>query len=407
MGLSTQLRLMLLCLTAPFWACSESTAVLSNANNPKVRIDTSVEVIPALLSHELMDIQPANNNLDVVWYRDRLFLAWRSAPNHFASSETRMHVASRPRTTDIWRHEGTFHLGTDLREPQLVVSPSGLLLYMAKLGTNPRTFEPQGSIWCRYISPQQWTQPVDVFPENFIPWRIENTPDGGFEVLGYTGGENVYEFDGDPIRIRWLVSDDGLDWHAHPQADRDGVVLEGGGSETALVHLDDGGIVAVVRNEAGDDDGFGSKICTASVNALGAWTCRSDPRKFDSPLLIRSAGLVWLIARRNLTDTGAFDLGRTELSRQNQALLYQAEYWNAPKRCAIWQIDPALRSATWITDLPSGGDTCFPSAVRAPDGLKWWIFDYRNELANKDLRWNQGQRAPTLIYRHEVLLSRQ
>lgn len=391
------------------WLCA-CTACAPNPNGsnmpaaPSVEMWDSTAIVPGKMPTESLSIQNANNNLDVTWFEGRLFLVWRSAPTHFASAETRIHVASSTASEDDWQLEGSFHLGTDLREPQLVATDEGLLLYVAKLGTNPRAFEPQGTVYFRYESAGVWSEPTNVFPDNFIPWRIERTPDGIFEVLGYTGGENVYEVDGDPIRVRWLISNDGFNWQPHPDTNG-GVVLEGGGSETALVHLDAGGIVAVVRNEGGDESGFGSKVCSAPADQLGQWTCTPDPRKFDSPLLIRSGGHVWLMARRHLAEDGHYDLARRDLTQSEQYLFYQAKYWNAAKRCAIWIVDPIARTIDWMADLPSKGDTCFPSAVRAPENHGWWLFDYTNDLDGPDLNWNQGQLAPTFIYRHHLHLN--
>ncbi len=385
-------------------ACATPTSPQVPISEPQVRQMSPTQVIPSNLLPDSIMVQNANNNLDVVWHNARLFLAWRSAPNHFASGQAVMHVASSDSAMREWLHEGSFNLGTDLREPQLLSTPNGLILYMAKLGTNPRAFEPQGSVFMRYRSPMEWSDPTPAFPDNFIPWRIEPTPSGGFEVLGYTGGENVYETDGDPIRIMWLISNDGIEWQPHPDTGESGVVLEGGGSEPYLVQLDDGSIMAVVRNEGGDDSGFGSKICTASADALGDWQCTHDPRKFDSPLLFRSAGHIWLIARRHLTETGHYDLDRSDLPQASQYLLYQGEYWNAPKRCAIWSVNRDSKSVHWITDLPSRGDTCFPSIVSAPQNDGWWLFNYSNDPQGDDLNWNQGQLAPTAVFMHHVVL---
>ena len=49
--------------------------------------------------------QTAHNNLDVVMHEDRLFLALRTAPSHFASADTHLYVVS---TADqaTWRFEG-------------------------------------------------------------------------------------------------------------------------------------------------------------------------------------------------------------------------------------------------------------------------------------------------------------
>lgn len=374
----------------------------TDAAEPTFHLDRSTRVVPSDALPPTITPQPANNNLDVTWHDGRLFLAWRTAPTHFASEDTQMHVVSRAPTETGWRDEGTFAIGRDLREPQLVSTPTGLVLYMATLGTSAIDFEPGGTIMAEYNGPGDWTEPVPAFPEDFIPWRITEGPDGGFEVTGYVGGGNIYAFDGSQIRILWLVSDDGRTWSPHPDTGPDGQVLEGGGSETSLVHLDDGSIVAVVRNEAGDSDGFGSKICTAPADDLGTWTCGLDPRKYDSPLVLRDAGRVWLIARRNVTEDGHYDLGLDGLSLEQQALQYQATYWNQPKRCAIWQVDPDSRSVTWVADLPSRGDTCFPSAVRNPDDDGWWLFDYTSNPDGDDVAWLQGQTSPTFIYQHDV-----
>lgn len=386
-------------------ACAGSPGAGDTDASPDVVFEAMARVVPSDGLPASLDVQPANNNLDVAWHDGRLFLAWRTAPTHFASAETRMHVVSRAPDDTTWRAEGTFHVGRDLREPQLVSTPGGLWFYMAQLGTSPIAFEPGGTLVTRYDGPDAWTPLEPVFPDDFIPWRIEEAPGGGWEVLGYTGGGNIYSFDGASIRVRWLVSDDGRTWAPHPAVGGEGVVLEGGGSEASLVHLDDGSIVAVVRNEAGDTDGFGSKVCTAPASALDDWTCAADPRKYDSPLLLREGAAVWLIARRNVTDDGHYDLGRTDLPIPDLALQYQVAYWNAPKRCAVWRVDPKARAVTWAADLPSRGDTCFPSAVRPPDRPDaWWVFDYSNDPDGPDLDWLQGQTSPTWIHQHTVVL---
>ena len=148
-------------------------------------------------------------------------------------------------------------------------------------------------------------------------------------------------------------------------------VLKGGGSEADFVDLPDGGLVAVVRNEAGDGGAWGSKVCKASAGAPGRWSCQDDKRKFDSPLLFRRGGDVFLVARRHLSGSGDYDLGLRWLPPSVQTAAYQLDYWRYPKRCALWRVDPATLRGRWQVDLPSRGDTCFPavpgrSGVRPP-----------------------------------------
>jgi hypothetical protein len=53
-------------------------------------------------------------------------------------------------------------------------------------------------------------------------------------------------------------------------------------------------------------------------------------------------------------------------------------------------------------DLPSRGDTCFPSKldVAAPDRVV--IYDYSSDIEGPELPWSAGQRRETYVYRHEL-----
>ncbi|NCG19320.1 MAG: hypothetical protein GWP91_09965 [Rhodobacterales bacterium] len=296
-----------------------------------------------------------------------------------------------------WRFEGRFFEGTDIREPQLVSWNGTLHLYFALLGTDPAAFEPQGSRHTVYSGPGDWSPPEVMFDADFIPWRIKEVG-GRLSVTGYTGGGGVYDPDGDPVRVRWLGSDDGLSWS--PYIDGVEVLHEGGASESDLVVRDDGSVVAVIRNEGGDTGGFGSKICRGAPDSPGDWTCANDPKKYDSPLVFEEAGRVWLIGRRHLTDDGHYDLGRTDLSPTDQYWLYQLSYWGEPKRCSLWEIDPDALTATWTLDLPSKGDTCFTERVRL--GEKLLVYNYSSDPDGPELSWVEGQGDPTGIWRQEL-----
>ena len=123
------------------------------------------------------------------------------------------------------------------------------------------------------------------------------------------------------IDVHWLTTSDGQTfdrWVAGAP-----VVHTGGGSETDLAFTEDGGIVAVMRNEAGDEDGWGSKVCRAPPISRGGPAPRPEVRL---PLVFSHKGRVWLIGRRNLNDDGAYDLFQQDLSHADQTLSYQAAY---------------------------------------------------------------------------------
>jgi len=381
--------------------CGAMWAIVAAAGcEPKAVVATvedTEQVVPGAGLPPEVAPQPANNNLDVIRFDGRLFLAWRTAPTHFASADTMMYVVSSDDDGATWAYEASVALGTDVREPNFYASGDTLHLLFAVLGDNPLDFEPQGTKRITRTGAGQWTTPVDALPVGFIPWRVKPI-DGDLNLIGYTGGENIYEPGGAPIEVHWLV-EDGDAWAAAVPGQP--IVHTGGGSETDLVVLDDGSIVAVMRNEAGDDDGFGSKVCRAPADDLGNWECAPDPRKYDSPLLIQQGGVVWLVARRNVTDSGAYDLGRDDLSRADQFLTYSGAYWYEPKRCALWRVDPEALTVTWELDLPSRGDTCFPEALDDGDGT-WTLFNYSNDPDGPDWDWIRGQTQPTNIYRHTL-----
>lgn len=384
-------------LAACACAAPPCTAATPTLTEPRV-------VVPADTMPEGVVSQDAHNNLDIVLHDGRLYFAFRTAPSHFASRETRLYVVS---TTDHveWRYEGVFHEDRDLREPRFLSLDGRLFLFYARLGQSSIDFEPGGAVLVRYTGPGDWSEPLDAFPEGFIPWRIEHRGAEAW-LIGYTGGEDIYSADESDLAVAWFKSTDGVNWLPAVNEDDGGVVLRGGISETDLAFTADGGIVAVGRNEAGDRvDGeirFGSRICRAEAGALGDWTCKDDKRKYDSPLVFRHGSTIYLVGRRNVTETGHYDLGG-EGSLVGRRLRYLADYWVKPKRCALWTVDRESLTVSHVLDLPSAGDTCFASVVRL-DAHQYLLYDYTSPLDDPDRVWMTGQNGQTMIHRMTLVL---
>ena len=391
-------------MTVLWWlalACKgdpEDTA--GGAAAPSLR-DVRVVVPDGALPPEVVP-QDANNNLDIVDHDGRMFLAFRTAPSHFASPETVLYVVS---TDDLeeesaWRFEGAFSMGTDLREPRFLSWSGRLWLYFAELGDSPVDFEPHGAWATEWLGEARWTEPVPLYEQGFIPWRAR-VLDGVPYLVGYIGGENIYDINGEPLTIHVLTTTDGLTWT--PAFGDSAVVDTGGGSETDFTILADGTLVAVERDEAGSETGWGSRICRAEAGDLGTWTCKGDPRKYDSPLVFQHKGRVWLVGRRNLTEDGHYDLGMDELSPSEQTLQYELDYWQHPKRCALWEVDPDTLTVSFVLDLPSKGDTCFASVVHR-GGDDWLLYNYSSPVEGPDVSWIEGQNGETWIYRMVLTL---
>lgn len=370
---------------------------------PQPTLGTAEQVVPFASPPAGVVTQDANNNLDVVAHDGKVFLAFRTAPTHFASDQTEMYVVS---STDekTWQFEAKFALGTDVREPRLLSWDGQLFLYLAVLGKNPLKFEPQGVKVAKYEGPGQWSEPVDTYEDEFILWRskvVNGTP----YAVGYVGGDNIYNMTGDPITIHFLTTQNGFD--LEPVVPGKPVVQTGGGSETDFVIQDDGSLIAVTRNEAGDETGWGSKICKAAAGDFGNWHCEGDKRKYDSPLVFRHGQRIFLIGRRQLANDGLYDLGMRDLDAKGQTGKYEVEYSFSPKRCSLWEVDPKTLTVSFVLDLPSMGDTCFPGLLDKGDG-KFVVYNYTSPLEaiaeGEEWKWIEGQSRPTVIYRVELTM---
>jgi hypothetical protein len=349
--------------------------------------------------------QDANNNLDVVRHADgRVYLAFRTAPTHFADEDVQMHVVSSGDEV-TWDYETTFDLGHDLREPRFLSLGDTLFLYVARLGSTPTAFEPQGTSYASRAADGTWSDlaPLsDLGEGSFIVWRTKMERGTPYMIV-YEGGENIYT-DGEPLNIELRTTADGITWTAlNPMRP---VISTGGGSETDFALSDGGDLFGIIRNEAGDELGWGSKVCSAPASDITDWTCVGDPKKYDSPLMFWHDGEAYLVGRRNVTETGNYDVMSERGDRLAMTFENQFQYVTAPKRCSLWRWVQGENRIAYILDLPSAGDTCFPGRLlgESPDEIV--IYNYSSDPEGPDYAWNQGQIHPTNIYRHVLRFTR-
>jgi hypothetical protein len=367
----------------------------------QVRVLSTRQVVPGTGLPAGTVVQTANNNLDAVRHSDgRVYLAWRTAPDHFASTKTVLHVISSE-DEQTWKLERKFATGSDLREPRLLSWQGTLYLYMAQLGRDPWAFEPHDVLFSEKRPGESFARPKSLGLSGSVVWRTR-VEGGRPYMMAYRGGENIYQFNGKPLHVDMLSSEDGRSWQ--PLAAGKPSVYRGGGSEADFALDDRGALHAVIRNEAGDETGFGSKICSAPAEALHDWTCDSDSRKFDSPYVFKKDGEVYAIARRNISEDGRYEQpGPFQLFK---AVRNQLNYITTGKRCALWRFAHEARRLSFVMDLPSRGDTCFPAVIDQAGTDKLVVYDYSSPTQGADPPWSVGQRKPTYIYRHELQFTR-
>lgn len=353
-------------------------------------------VVPGPGLPEGLPISRSNNNLDATWHDGRLWLAFRTAPSHFASRHARLHVLVSEDQGRSWSRELTIAPGRDVREPRLVSWHGALLLYWFTAGTKPSRFEPD-VIWVQRRTDRGWDPPLAISPPDCVVWRVR--PVGNrLGMALYRGAGSLFTAHPIPLTVELWASEDGLSWV--PWCD-ERVEVHRGGSETEFIELEDGTLLAVVRKE-GPDGGWGSDLARSehSRDPLGiaTWRLRPDNRKFDSPYLFLDDGRPYLITRRQLAFGGRFDLGWPVVSPQLRTKLDQLAYWLTPKRTAVYAIDPTTLEASWLADLPSAGDTAFAATVPLGEH-RHLVFNYSSPIRRGWLPWCVGQLGRTHIYR--------
>lgn len=387
-----------LTLTAVFFFTILSGAAMAKElqKSPDAPVQSGFKVV--IPSDGLPDgvvSQNSNNNLDVVRHNGRVFLAFRTGPTHFASANVEMYIVSST-DQEHWDFEAKFDRDTDLREPRFLAFDGRLFMYYAVLGTNIMDFEPQGIMITEYQEQGKWTEPEWILEKGMIPWRTK-VVNGVPYMLAYKGGENIYDFEeGTHEDLYFLTTRDGKNWT--PVVEGKGVAYRGGCSETDFEFADDGALIAVCRNELGDQDGYGSKICRAEPGALADWKCVPDLKKYDSPLVFKHGSDIYLVGRRNVSKTGYFDLKKGKDTDPKAGLNYSIDYWRRPKRCSIWKVDPVELKVSFMDDLPSKGDTCFPSVIPMSEN-EYMLYNYSSPVDGKDVSWHEGQQGHTYIYK--------
>ncbi len=378
-------------------ACSPDPGIVASPSDDPADwdVDTTVEYRPELSEPRFVVpstglpvlTNAANNNVAIELYDGRLYLAWRTAPTHFASADAELHVVSSADNGESWQGELDVALGSDVREPNLIVLHGTLWLSFFQAGADPYAFEPIAMWRTRRAVDGAWAELEQWGGATEVPWDIKVR--GGRGLLTMYSGEH-YGSGVPDVRVHFRGTANGDAW---TDVDRDRPdVYRGGASEAAFELDDDGGLWAVLRNEDGDASGFGSLLCHAPADDLAAWECpsASDPERYDSPKLLRHGDDVYLLARRDVG--GPFDQGRDDLSLEDQRTQYAAAYWNRPKRTALYRIDKAERRVVHVLDLPSAGDTAFPS-VRRTGADTFLIANYTSPLDDPERTWLEGQGA--------------
>jgi len=365
--------------------------LLVDANRDyRVVVSDPLPIVPSPGLPRELELQRSNNNLSIALHQGRMFLAFRSAPIHFASPNARIVVLSSPDLGASWTLEKVFATGQDLREPFLLEVAGQLRLSFAELDGRFYVFEPRALWRSTRCGPACWSTPEKWGGPEEIAWDFK-VRGGRAWMTSYR--HKRYEAAARPVTIHFQTSTDGLDWSEVGS----GPVYRGGASETSFEFDQGGRLWAITRNEDGDETGFGSHVASAEPSSLGEWSfpARSDSAKFDSPRMFRHGRDIYLVARRHIGP--AFGTRFPSYSGGTRKVLEWVSYSLQPKRTALYRLDPVARRFEAVLDLPSAGDTAFPSIVRL-SAHEFVVANYSSAFRHRNRSWFWGQLNGTGIY---------
>ncbi len=343
-------------------------------------------VAPSDALPDRADARTYNDEMSMALLGDRLFLVWRASPTPFATTDARLQVISSPDQGVTWEYETTVHAGADLRAPLLYEAQGTLMLSFAKAGTDPLDFEPQAAYRIVREGPGDWTYPRQLGGDGEVPWAMARRA-GRLHLTSYRGVNPLGGVPGE-VDVRLYTSRDGETWFSGSK--KGAVVHHGGATEAAIEFGPEGDLWALLRNEEGDDTGFGSLLCSAPVDRPAAWDCPdvSDPERYDAPRMFRHGDEIYMLARRDVD--GPYAEADPEATFAEQQLTNVLAFQSRPKRTALFWIDREAREVVHVTDLPSAGDTGSPSVVQLSEN-SFLVGYYTSPPEDPDVSWVDAQ----------------
>ena len=334
-------------------------------------------LIPSQSLPENVHCYNSNNNIDLVKYKNRFYVAFRTSPTHFASTKTALYVIS---TTDFssWKFEHKIHLEKDKREPRFVVFNKTLFLYFFEAGTNAFRFEPLRLLMTKTHGSGIWTEPyTDIGLPHYVPWRLKVFNDKIY--LSAYNGKGIYG-NAQKGELRLFTSEDGQNFKAIsevPQCDWLGA------EEAAFTFDVDSNLWANVRLE-----GEGSLLCYADKEDVSKWHFTHSKYKFDSAIMFNYKDKIYMISRRNLDGTAA----------KSKSRFYNLiRYSITKKRTAFFELNQQEFSWKHIMDFPSTGDNAFAAVTSISDN-EIVVLNYSSSINGKEKNWIRGQLGKTFIY---------
>ena len=324
--------------------------------HPSVSCRADMPAVEVTNVRRVFDNGEHNAFTDLVKFRDRYYLTFRSCPDGHMVHSTASIIVLASNDLRTWHPAHQFAVKhRDTRDPHFLVFKGRLFVYTGTWysgeGELPRSqYDLNKHLgYCAWSDDgATWHSPI-MLEGTFGHYIWRASEHGGKAFLC---GRRKHQFDvrprgeGPDVESAMLESDDGLVWKTRS------LFQETRGDETAFRFGADGKVLAIGRR------GSGPAQLLRSVPPYEKWERRDLDRYIGGPLLTRWGGR-WVVGGRHNTDRG-------------------------PKTSICWLIDDQLHE---FAELPSGGDNSYPGFLQLSptDAVVSWYSSHEKDSDNKTL----------------------
>jgi hypothetical protein len=313
-----------------------------------------------------------NSNTDLIHFDGSFYLAHQTSPWHFGSEDSRL-IIRRSADARKWEKVAEFQApGEELRDPKFAIIGGRLFLYALR----NRAWEPSPytTVYTTSEDGASWGPLVDVRPEGWVFWSPETVDSTTWYVPAYWREHG---------RSILLKSSDGINWSKVSE------IYEGErNDETAIEFLPDGRMIATLRLEGSGrvrGDPQASTMIAVASPPYEEWSrAKSRVTRLDGPCLFAYDGQVFAAGRYQADRLAA-------LSEQGSAF--------SRKRISLFLVKED--GLTYLSDLPSSGDTSYAGAVVQGDVA---YVSYYTSPIDRDYPWLIGMLSPTDIRMAKISL---
>ncbi len=306
-----------------------------------------------------------NSNTDMIYWRDAFYLIHASSPWHFASEKCKLVVWKSSDARDWERVSELWAGGEDIRDPKFAAIGERLFVYALK--NDVFTAEPYSTVYSTSEDGQTWTPFADIEAEfdGWLFWRPKTAD-------GETWYVPVYWHEHDESLL--LKSTDGEHWTWVSR-----IYRGERNDETAIEFLPDGRLIATARLEVSDNilgDNRASTLIAVAKAPFEHWSvAKCQVTRLDGPYLFSYNGRVYAAGRYQPGERGFFSGLGSIFSRKRTSLFLVEE-----------------DGLTYLSDLPSAGDTSYTGVVMRDDEV--YVSYYTSDV-ERDYSWILGMVTPS------------